>query len=443
MKDQGYLHFSDREGMRVRWFVLVILFFGFLINFADKSVVGLASGQMMEELGLTYVQWGIIGSSFFWIFPVAAIVIGSLTDKYSSKKMISFMLIAWSILQLVGGYGISGFYLLLIYRIMLGIAEGGYAPASLRLLFSYFPTDMRARVTTIFTAGSTVGAYAVAPLVVSLTHMFGWRHTFAIMGVFSVLLLVLWGVFVPKKNPVLQEIKQQELAATSKTKITWAEIYPVLLSRTCIFTLFASFGFFFLSAWMQIWMPVYFVQVVKISEMQMANSILIIGGSSVVISFIMATISDRLFKKTQNLRLARVGVTGVGMMVGALFLASLFIFHSQVWSIIAITIAYGLAYLILSTSHIIMSHQLPERTSTLSGIVVAFQNVAAMISPIATGFIIQYAGKDNLALGFNYSFLLISGIILTVGLLFTFFVHPDKKKETSNIPNITNVPSSS
>ncbi|MBS4214144.1 MFS transporter [Neobacillus rhizophilus] len=429
--------------MLMRWFVLIILFFGFLINFADKSFVGITAAPIMKELGLSYAQWGIIGSSFFWIFPVAAIVVGILVDKFSSKKMISYMLLAWSILQLVGGYVISGFSTILVYRLILGVSEGGYAPASLRLLFSYFPTDMRARVTTIFTAGSTIGAYAVAPLVIFLTQMVGWRHSFAIMGLFSLLLLVLWGVFVPKKSPMLQEIKQQELVTTPKTKITWAEIYPVLLSRACIFTLFASFGFFFLSAWMQIWMPVYFVQVVKVSEMQMANSIFIIGGSSVVLSFIMATISDRIFKKTQNLRIARVSLTGIGMVVGSLFLGSLFVIHSQVWSIIAITMAYGLSYLILSTSHIIMSHQLPERTSTLSGIIVAFQNVAAMISPIVTGFIIQYAGKDNVVQGFNYSFLMISGIILTVGLLFLIFVNPDRKKEKSNIPNMVKVPSSS
>ncbi|WP_042347909.1 MFS transporter [Bacillus massiliigorillae] len=307
----------------MRWFILVILFLGFLLNFADKSVVGLGAGPIMEELNLSYSQWGIIGSSFFWIFPVAAIFVGTLTDKFSPKKMISVMLLAWSILQIIGGYVISGFTLLLFYRILLGIFEGGFAPASLRLLYSYFPLHMRARVTTIFTAGSTVGAYAVAPFVVYLIHLLGWRHTFAIMGLFSLILLVLWGIFVPKKNPEPQDIQKQESVTTPKPKLTWAEIYPVLMSKTCIFTLFSTFGFLFLSAWMQVWMPVYFVQVVKISDMQMANSILIIGGSSVVISFIMATISDRIFKKTQNHRIARVGVTGVGMAVGSLFLALL------------------------------------------------------------------------------------------------------------------------
>ncbi|WP_285398124.1 MFS transporter [Lysinibacillus sp. fls2-241-R2A-57] len=409
----------------MRWIVLGILFLGFLINFADKSVVGLASVPIMDELGLSYAQWGIIGSSFFWIFPIAAIVIGALTDKFGSKKMITIMLLVWSVLQF-GGYVIVGFSTLLLYRILLGMAEGGYAPASLRLLFSYFPTEMRARVTTIFTSGATIGAYAVAPIVVFLIQAFGWRHTFAMMGVASLVLLIVWVFVVPKKSPTLYE--EVEVVETPKNKVTWAELYPVLLSRTCLFTLFATFGYFCLSSWMQIWMPLYFTQVVKLSEMNMAYSTLMIGGSSVFIAFLMAWISDKVFKKTKSIRRARVGVTGAGMLVGSLFFASLYFIHTPIWSVIAISLAYGLGYLILSTSHIIMSHQLPERTSTLSGIIVAFQNVAAAISPILTGFIIEMVGKDHLAQGFNYSFLMVAGIIFIVAILFIALVHPDRKK---------------
>lgn len=414
----------------MRWFVLAILFLGFLINFADKSVVGLASTQMMDELGLNYAQWGIIGSSFFWIFPIAAIVIGALTDKFSSKKMISYMLLIWSVLQIFGGFAITGFTTLLIYRLVLGVSEGGYAPASLRLLFAYFPVEMRARVTTIFTAGSTIGAYAVAPLVVYILHLAGWRMTFAIMGGFSVVLFIIWGMFIPKKTPSLPDISSAVKEIQPKEKFKWSDLYPVLMSKVCIFTLLASFGFFFLSAWMQIWMPVYFTKVVGVSEMEMANSILVVGGASVVLSFITATISDRLFTKTKSIRIARVGVTGVCMVLGSLFLGSLFFYHSHIWSIIAITMAYGLAYLILSTSHIIMSNQLPERTSTLSGVIVAFQNVAAMISPIVTGFIIQSKNEVNLLQGFQESFLVIACIIFVAAVLMLIFVRPNEKNST-------------
>ncbi|MDR6998417.1 MFS transporter [Neobacillus niacini] len=415
----------------MRWVVLAILFFGFLINFADKSVVGLAAGSVMKELNLTYAQWGIIGSSFFWIFPIAAIFVGAITDKIGSKKILSYMLLAWSVLQF-GGYVIAGFSTLLLYRILLGFSEGGFAPASLRQLFAYFPPNMRARATTIFTTGATVGAYAVAPLVVALIHMTGWRHTFAIMGLCSLVLFVVWTIVVPKQSPKLQEV-EKESVSTPKSKFTWSEFYPILLSRTCLLTLFATFGFFCLSSWMQIWMPIYFVKVAHISEMGMAYATLLIGASSVLVSITMATISDRVFKKTQNLRMARVWVTGIGMLIGALFIGSLCFIHSPVWSVIAIALGYGLSFLIMSTSHIIMSHQLPERTSTLSGVIVAFQNIAAMICPIVTGFMIEFAGKDNVTQGFNYSFLMISLIILIISILFTIFVYPDRKMETVNL----------
>lgn len=413
----------------MRWFVLVILFLGFLINFADKSVVGLAAGPLMEELGLNYAQWGVIGSSFFWIFPVAAVFVGALTDKISPKKIIAFMLLAWSLLQF-GGYIIGGFATLLLYRIFLGFAEGGYAPASLRQLFAYFPPAMRARVTTIFTAGSTVGAYGVAPLIVLLLQMVGWRHAFAIMGLFSLVLLVVWVTVVPKKTPELIELEEKSDSAP-KRKVTWSELYPVLLSRTSIFTLFVAFGFFCLSSWMQIWMPLYFLKVFQVSEMGMSYATLTVGGTSLIVSLSMATISDRIFKNTQNIRAGRVKVTGIGMLLAGLFFGSLYFTQSLAWAIIGITLAYGFSYLIVSTSHIIMCNQLPERTSTISGTIVAFQNVAAALCSLATGFIIQSTGSDNVAQGFQYSFLVISSIMVVVAILFMIFVHPDRKEEKS------------
>ncbi|MGE7023611.1 MFS transporter [Solibacillus cecembensis] len=425
----------------MRWIVLAILFLGFLINFADKSVVGLAVGPLMEELNLSYAQWGLIGSSFFWIFPVAAVLIGFITDKVSPKIIIGFMLLAWSLLQF-GGYLIGGFATLLLYRIFLGFAEGGYAPASLRQLFAYFPLSMRARVTTIFTLGSTVGAYAVAPLVVLLLQLVGWRHSFAIMGLFSLVLLVVWVVVIPKKTPELEELKVED-SSTPKRKVPWSELYLVLLSPTSIFTLFMTFGFFCLSSWMQIWMPLYFLEVTQISQMQMAYATLTVGLTSMIVSLSMATISDRVFKKTKSLREGRVKVTGVGMLIAGLVFGSLYFTNSVVWAILGITLAYGFSFLILSTSHIIIGSQLPERTSTLSGIIVAFSNVAAALCAMAVGFIIQSVGIENSSIGFKYSFLMISAIMVIVAVLFMVFVHPEGKKKKAEAVDVEKVVSSS
>ena len=55
------------------WGMTALLFLFMLINFADKVVVGLAAQPIMEELKLTPEQFGLIGSSFFFLFAVSAV----------------------------------------------------------------------------------------------------------------------------------------------------------------------------------------------------------------------------------------------------------------------------------------------------------------------------------------------------------------------------------
>src|SRR5436305_8313584 len=50
------------------WTITTLLFFYMLVNFADKAVVGLAAVPIMTELDLTPREFGLLGSSFFFLF---------------------------------------------------------------------------------------------------------------------------------------------------------------------------------------------------------------------------------------------------------------------------------------------------------------------------------------------------------------------------------------
>ena len=43
----------------MRWIVLILLFFGAIINFADKSIIGLAAIPIMKGLDLSYARVGV------------------------------------------------------------------------------------------------------------------------------------------------------------------------------------------------------------------------------------------------------------------------------------------------------------------------------------------------------------------------------------------------
>ena len=60
------------------WTITTVLFFFMLINFADKTVVGLAAVPIMRDLNLTPRHVGLLGSSFFFLFSISAVVVAFL-----------------------------------------------------------------------------------------------------------------------------------------------------------------------------------------------------------------------------------------------------------------------------------------------------------------------------------------------------------------------------
>ena len=81
------------------WLIAGLLFFFMFINFADKAVIGLAALPMMQDLQLSPVQWGRVGSSFFWLFSLSAIVVGFAVNRLPAKRVIAVMALIWALTQ--------------------------------------------------------------------------------------------------------------------------------------------------------------------------------------------------------------------------------------------------------------------------------------------------------------------------------------------------------
>ena len=63
------------------WTATALLFFYMLINFADKAIVGLAAVPIMKEVNLTPKEFGLVGSSFFLLFSLSAILVGFVANR--------------------------------------------------------------------------------------------------------------------------------------------------------------------------------------------------------------------------------------------------------------------------------------------------------------------------------------------------------------------------
>ena len=86
-----------------------LLFFFMLINFADKAIIGLAGVPIMKELGLTPKEFGLVNSSFFFLFSLSAIVTGFLVNHVQTRWALLAMALIWALTQfpMLGTVGLA------------------------------------------------------------------------------------------------------------------------------------------------------------------------------------------------------------------------------------------------------------------------------------------------------------------------------------------------
>jgi len=416
----------------MRWVVLILLFFGAVINFADKSIVGLAAVPIMKEFNLSYAEWGLVGSSYYWLYPVTGIFGAAWADRLGAKKVLGFIMLTWTVLQF-GVLAITALPLLILYRILLGAFEGPYSPIAYSHADKWFPPKLKGFANSVVVGGGTVGAMIVAPILVSLITIFGWKVAFAALGAASLVWFFLFQ-FLTKENPVevyenVQKKKKQKLE-----KIKVKDFLLLLASPTALFTTFAYFSTYILVVWFSVWLPIYLVEAVKMTPGQMGTSVAIIGVVSVCIYMGVSMASDHLFKKNQNWRSSRVFVVAGAMILGALFFSSIMIFQNPIWVIVAMCLAKGLTYAILPIGPTIMINEMQERGGLMTSILTSSGNLAGIVAPLLTGYIISLAGGNQL-LGYNLSILFMAILVLAFGILFAIFVKPAGKLKNKSSDN--------
>ncbi len=104
------------------WKITFLLFLFMLVNFADKIVVGLAGVPIMTELKLEPEQFGLLGSSFFFLFSIAAIIVGFIVNRIATRWVLLALALVWALAQFPM-VGTVGFTTLLICRVILGAGE--------------------------------------------------------------------------------------------------------------------------------------------------------------------------------------------------------------------------------------------------------------------------------------------------------------------------------
>ncbi|WP_052343899.1 MFS transporter [Bacillus massiliigorillae] len=410
----------------MRWVIVLFLFFIYIINYADKAIVGYAAVPIMSDLNLTYAEWGLVGSSFYWLFSIGGIFGAALIDKFGTKKLLIVMAIAWTVAQF-SAFAIQGLTLLVITRVILGAFEGPYLATAVNQISKWFPPERRAFALSLANCGS-MGAKVIAPLLILIVHTYSWRIAFGFLGTLSLIWVILWTIF-GKEQPKKQKIS--EVSKNELPKIKWSVLIKRLMKKDFIFTILAFFSAFWILSWSFVWMPIYLTEIIHLSPTYMGYTVAGIGIFTSVGSVLAAMLSDYVLRKTKSHRKSRVFVAGYALILASIALYLTTVVHSIVGAVIALAFGVMLVNTVFSIAPQIANQLLPERPGLASGTLIGLANLAGIIGPLVTGWVVQLA-NGNTTLGFNYSITVGASVVFVFSLLFIIFTNPDRTSVKEN-----------
>jgi MFS family permease len=283
-----------------------------LLNYMDRSVLGAVQSQIQDEFHRSNADMGLVTTAFFWVYMLAAPLMGPLADRFSRKWIVVSGAVLWSLATLLTA--ITHDYSTLLFRhAIVGIGEASFGILAPTLVADLFPEGKRGRILGIFyfaiPVGSALGYLVGGPM--GQAH--GWRAPFYLAGAPG-LLLALAIAFLPEPPRGIQD----SIPETAERKSIRG-----LLHNKAFWT--ATLGMAFMTFSMggiAVWMPTFLVRERGYSVSHagtMFGLILVFDG--VVASLLGGWIGDKLlprFKGAYYLVSAVSLALGVPAMVVAL-----------------------------------------------------------------------------------------------------------------------------
>ncbi|MGV7240808.1 MFS transporter [Caballeronia sp. M23-90] len=419
-----------RTRSRTRFVILALLAVGTMINYLDRTVLGIAAPTMTKELGIDAAVMGIVFSAFSWTYALAQIPGGVFLDRFGSKVTYFLALTFWSFFTLMQGFAV-GLKSLLLFRFGLGVSEAPCFPVNSRVVATWFPQHERARATGIYTVGEYLGLACFAPALFWIMGNFGWRSLFIVVGVIGIVFGMVWWLFYREPHHS-KSVNQAELdyisaggglepAGGQQTMaFSWGNVGKLLKRRQIAGACLGQFAgnttlVFFLT-----WFPTYLATERHMGWLKV--------GFFAVMPFLAAAvgvmfggwISDLLLKRTGSANIARklpiiFGLLGASTIIAANYVSS----DALVITILSIAF-FGQGMVGLGWT--LISDIAPKNLMGLTGGIFNFcANLAGIVTPLVIGLIVAKTGSFFYALSYV-------GAAALVGALSYIFIVGDVRR---------------
>lgn len=402
------------------WLIVWLLFAFMLVNFADKVVVGLAAVPIMKELGLTPKQFGLVNSSFFFLFSISAIVTGFIVNRIQARWALLTMAAIWAVAQfpMIGSVGLVS---LMGCRVVLGAGEGPAYPVALHAAYKFFPNEIRAVPTAVIAQGAALGVVLAIPALDYVIERFTWHWAFGVLGVAGLLWVLAWAVLGSEGT----------LGTTTiGARVPIARVpYPKLLLNGTTLACFATgFGAYWGLALLIGWFTPFLIQGLGFTQGEASWITTLPWAASPFVVVTASWLSERMLGRGVSTRWARGVFGGGGVALGGLALIVMPYLPGAALKIAMIVIGMVVPAVIYVMGHAMVSEYTPvSQRAAMLATNNAIATSAGLIAPYVMGSVVQDAIRSgaSAAQGYTEGFVICGFVALAGGLIGMVFLRPE------------------
>lgn len=426
-QERPILPSATQKRTKTRIVILMLLSIGTMINYLDRTILGIVAPKLTSEIDIDPAMMGIVFSAFAWTYALAQIPGGMFLDRFGNKLTYALSIFFWSTFTLLQSFSV-GLKSLLLLRLGLGISEAPCFPVNSRVVSKWFPQHERARATATYTVGEYIGLAAFSPLLFLILEHHGWRTLFFLTGGLGIAFTFVWWKFYrePHESKTankeeLEYIGVENTACVNENiPFNWHDAKRLLCCRQIIGASLGQFAgnttlVFFLT-----WFPTYLANERHLPWLHVGFFASWPFLAAAIGIFFGGWVSDKIIKKTNSVNISRKLP-----IISGLLLSSCIIIANWVDSNTAVIIIMSIAFFgqgMVGLGWTLISDIAPKNMGGLTGGIFNFcANMASIITPLIIGVIISMTGN------FFYALIYI-GLTALVGVIAYVFIIGDIKR---------------
>lgn len=415
-----------------RWFILSLVFILYVVAYADRVNIGIVLPYIQNEFSINNFQTGAISSFFFLGYALTQIPAGFLLSKIGTRGFVSIAVIGFSVITFSLGLA-TGAIFLVIFRLLLGLAEGPIPVSLTSTINQWFPAKEKATATGVYIASTQLAPVIVPIVSAAIALSLGWRYVFFIFAIPGLVVAALWYFFArskPEESPMVSQaeldyIRQEEVVTTTVANveqrslgwidkfIRYQKVQP-LNSGKKVFTSWNIWGitlaYFLMNGvlyGMLTWIPMYLVNAKHFSLMSTGFLAATPAIGGIVGALLGGLISDRVFLNRRKPTMLITAITTAIMMMLVIQVPN---------NALIVAIFLGLAGFFLNIgwpAFTAYSMNLTTRDTypIAIGTVNTGGNLGGFFSPMIVGAVLDATGNYNLAFGV-FGIMLLTGFIV-------------------------------